>query len=114
MNFKSHETKVKLRGGYYTPHPIAAFLSRWVLSGDTRTILEPSCGDGAFIAALMGQVQNKVEFTGVEIDAYEAEKSRQLAAMPGRMKASIVHADFLEWANQKFEDGSKFDAVLGN
>lgn len=36
----------KLRGGYYTPKPIADFLCRWSIDNSTQTVLEPSCGDG--------------------------------------------------------------------
>ncbi len=41
----------KLRGGYYTPKPIADFICRWAIRSATETVLEPSCGDGNFIEA---------------------------------------------------------------
>ena len=43
IEFASEE---KLRGGFYTPEPIAAFILRWGINGSsTFDILEPSCGD---------------------------------------------------------------------
>ena len=65
----------KVRGGYYTPAPVAAFLARWVRAAGPR-ILEPSCGDGRIIrelAALSPQAH------GVELVADEAAKARAFA-----------------------------------
>jgi adenine-specific DNA methylase len=65
----------KVRGGYYTPRPVAEFLSRWVREAGPR-IVEPSCGDGRILrelARLSGRVQ------GVELLAREAAKSREFA-----------------------------------
>src|SRR3712207_7064329 len=42
----------KLRGGYYTPEPVADFLARWALADGAKTVLEPSAGDGAFVEAV--------------------------------------------------------------
>ncbi|OBB97088.1 class I SAM-dependent methyltransferase [Mycobacterium sp. 852002-40037_SCH5390672] len=65
----------KVRGGYYTPAPVARFLAAWVRAAGPR-IVEPSCGDGAILrelAALSNQVR------GVELIADEAAKSRRFA-----------------------------------
>ena len=52
MNFKALESEQKLRGAYYTQPDIALFLARWVLEKKPKAVLEPSCGDGAFIQAV--------------------------------------------------------------
>ncbi|OBA69704.1 lactate dehydrogenase [Mycobacterium sp. 1554424.7] len=65
----------KVRGGYYTPAPVARFLARWVREAGPR-IVEPSCGDGAIlreVAALSDRVR------GVELIADEAAKARRFA-----------------------------------
>jgi adenine-specific DNA methylase len=65
----------KVRGGYYTPAPVARFLAAWVRAAGPK-IVEPSCGDGAILrelAALSDRVQ------GVELIADEAAKSRRFA-----------------------------------
>src|ERR1700733_7220280 len=41
----------KLRGGYYTSAPVAAWLCEWAIRARTDTVLEPSCGDGVFLEA---------------------------------------------------------------
>jgi len=65
----------KVRGGYYTPAPVARFLARWVLQAGPR-IVEPSCGDGAILREL-AKLSNRVH--GVELVAQEAAKSRRFA-----------------------------------
>ena len=65
----------KIRGGYYTPAPVARFLARWVRQAGPR-ILEPSCGDGAILREL---ATLSSEVHGVELAANEAAKSRAFA-----------------------------------
>jgi adenine-specific DNA methylase len=72
---KAAASAAKVRGGYYTPAPVARFLARWVRLAGPR-ILEPSCGDGRILrelAGLGGDVQ------GVELVADEAAKARRFA-----------------------------------
>ncbi len=114
MNFKENETEDKLRGGYYTPPDIARFLSRWVLCGRPRSLLEPSCGDGAFIRALEGLAISSLEVTGVERLAGEAAKAQKAATSLDTRAARVVKADFLRWAQEQLDAGASFDAVTGN
>jgi adenine-specific DNA methylase len=65
----------KVRGGYYTPAPVARFLARWVREAGPR-IVEPSCGDGAILRELAG-LSGRAH--GVELIAGEAAKSREFA-----------------------------------
>ena len=44
-------TYQKLRGGYYTPRPIADFLAQWAIQTANTEVLEPSCGDGSLVEA---------------------------------------------------------------
>ena len=76
MNFKGLESAQKLRGGYYTPAPIAAFLSRWALNGGARSVLEPSCGDGVFFDALGAHITAASLWPGIEVDAIEIDPRR--------------------------------------
>jgi len=114
MNFKQNETAVKLRGGYYTPKPIAIFLSKWVLKKHPRAILEPGCGDGHFIAALKGLHKYKIDITGVELLAQEANKARTVASENQLLNTKIINTDFLKWAIENFDGNNRFDAVFGN
>ena len=74
----------KKRGGYYTPKPIADFLSKWAIRSPLDRVLDPSCGDGEFLQSA-AEVLNRYksptgnviqQITGVEIENEEAEKAR--------------------------------------
>jgi len=104
MNFKAQETAQKLRGGYYTPEPIAAFLSRWALDGGARSVLEPSCGDGVFFGALGAYIAEAGLWPGIKVDAVEivseeAEKAdRRADALRGvGVEVKIANEDFFRW-----------------
>ncbi len=36
-------------GEFYTPGPIAKFMTRWVIDARERTVLDPACGSGGFL-----------------------------------------------------------------
>lgn len=115
MNFKKNESRDKLRGGYYTPLDLAAFLARWIGDIHPRKILEPSCGDGVFFEALASSSQLcAAEVTALELDKGEAKKAHQRAKQLGLKGVDVKTEDFLEWALLNLEEGVKFDAVLGN
>lgn len=116
MNFIFNETAQKLRGGYYTPVDLAAFISQWVKEIAPKTILEPSCGDGAFFQAFK-KVRgfSNAQITGFELDKIEAEKAKVCAQEAGLPNAKVRNQDFLAWALEQMEDGQpRFDAVVGN
>ena len=109
-----NETEQKLRGGYYTPLDLAAFLARWVREINPKTVLEPSCGDGVFFEAFdqVGGFE-KVTITGIELDPEEAKKARTKTR--GLENTVVKKADFLEWAIKELDKKNQtFDAVVGN
>jgi adenine-specific DNA-methyltransferase len=56
MKLINQTSAEKLRGGFYTPEPIADFILRWGINGsNNKDILEPSCGDGVFLEQLRKQ-----------------------------------------------------------
>src|SRR6516165_11394209 len=97
---KAEASADKVRGGYYTPYPVARFLARWVGDAGPR-IVEPSCGDGRFLREL-AKVSSQVH--GVELIAHEAAKSREFAP---------VDAENLFTWLARTEAGS-WDGVAGN
>jgi adenine-specific DNA-methyltransferase len=116
MNFMKNETAQKLRGGYYTPHDLAAFLAKWVKELNPTRLLEPSCGDGVFFDAL-AKVNGfqETQVVGFELDKVEARKAANRAADLGLRNAEVHAQDFLQWAIDHFaQDDMRFDAVLGN
>ena len=92
----------KLRGGYYTPPAIAAFLADWVGVMGPK-VLEPSCGDGAILRHL----RSTGEVVGIECFAEEARKAR--LAAPG---AEVIDADFFAWLQA--DSYGSYDGVAGN
>jgi adenine-specific DNA methylase len=90
----------KVRGGYYTPAPVARFLARWVRQAGPR-IVEPSCGDGRILREL-SELSKQVH--GVELAAGEAAKSRAFAPVDA--------ANLFTWLAANEAGG--WDGVAGN
>ncbi|KZS69122.1 lactate dehydrogenase [Mycobacterium kansasii] len=90
----------KVRGGYYTPEPVARFLADWVASSGSK-LLEPSCGDGRILREL---AQRSGQARGVELIAEEASQARQYAP--------VVAKSLFDWLT-KAQRG-KWDGVAGN
>ncbi|OBJ53460.1 class I SAM-dependent methyltransferase [Mycobacterium sp. 1423905.2] len=88
----------KVRGGYYTPVPVARFLAGWVCAAGPR-ILEPSCGDGRILREL---ADRSAQVQGVELDADEAAKARRFAPVDA--------ANFFTW----LPGSGGWDGVAGN
>ena len=98
----------KLRGGFYTPEPIADFILRWGINGSsTFDILEPSCGDGVFLEQILNSHSKYKSITAIEFDEIEAAKAN-LIPLPN---TRVINADFHVYCN---ETSDKFDLVIGN
>ena len=115
MNFMENESAQKLRGGYYTPADLAGFIARWVGEKNPKDILEPSCGDGVFFAALSscpGTTESNI--MAFELDSEEAQSASRRAKELG-LSAKIRASDFLAWSLYQLAPiGDRFDAVVGN
>ena len=89
----------KENGAFYTPDAVAAALVRWAVRNGSDTLLDPSCGDGQFIARHPNSV-------GVERDGAAAAVAR------GRAPGALLHqADFFTWAERTTH---RFDCAAGN
>ena len=86
-------------GSYYTPPAVLGTLVSWATRGDlSGSVLDPSCGDGRFLAGLEDAV-------GVDVDpAAAAEASRCV-------NAKIITEDFFVWAP---DANRQFAAAVGN
>jgi adenine-specific DNA-methyltransferase len=110
----------KLRGGYYTPSPIAEFICSWAIQNENDLVLEPSCGDGNFIQAaierfgelgvngddLYGRIR------GVELISEEATKAANRAANFGLNNNTIVNDDFFSFISN--QENATFNSIIGN
>lgn len=110
-----------MRGGYYTPEPVAKWLAEWALRTPQDTFLEPSAGDGAILAAgvarllALGVGRHALPslVQGVEVTPGEAEAARdRVECLAGAGTRSLVETgDFFAWAAT---EARRFSAVLGN
>ena len=108
MKLIKNATAEKLRGGFYTPEPIAAFILKWGINGSLDSdVLEPSCGDGVFIEQLKENNHKFNSITAIEFDEIEANKANQIQLS----NKEIVNTDFHLYCN---ETAKRFDLVVGN
>lgn len=115
-------TEDKLRGGYYTSQEVASWLCAWAIRSPTEKILEPSCGDGAFLEAAtlrFAELGNQgsalaENLTGTEIIPDEADQARaRLYRLLGKGVHHVVKTtDFFGW--WQGHSKTRFDAVVGN
>lgn len=108
MQLIKNASKEKLRGGFYTPEPIASFILKWAFNGNQELdILEPSCGDGVFLEEIRKEKYEYNSVTAIEFDEIEANKSKKIKLD----KTKIINSDFHDFCiNTK----QKFDLVVGN
>lgn len=110
----------KLRGGYYTPSPIAEFICSWAIQNEEDIVLEPSCGDGNFIQAAIERFNelgvNGDELygrlRGVELIPEEAIKAANRAANFGLNNDTIVNDDFFSFISN--QENPVFNSIIGN
>lgn len=112
----------KLRGGYYTSSAVADWLCAWAIRSPKDRVLEPSCGDGAFLEAAakrfaeLGARSPAIarQLTGIEIIAAEANRARaRLLGVLAQHAADVVNtSDFFNWWQTTGKPA--FDVVIGN
>jgi hypothetical protein len=128
----------KARGAFFTPPALCGYLARWAVRDGADRVLEPSCGEAAFLLALAEQLaergggrpaergrdplagagpgaerggrrgQGGGRLDGVELHAASAAQARAVLSAAGHA-ARIRVADFLE-----LEPEPVYDAVVGN
>ena len=109
----------KLRGGYYTPLELAQYLVGWGLRQDTKRILEPSCGDGNFVLAILQYLANmptlSPNITAIELIPAELNKAQARTTDFKKNGAEIewIGQDFFE-AYSHLKQNSNFDLIVGN
>jgi len=92
-------TDQKARGAYYTPPETAAALVRWAVRDPDEHMLDPSCGDGRFLAL-------HPRSTGIDCDATAVSSATEAAP-----RGTVECADFFDWAASTTQ---RFDCAAGN
>lgn len=132
---KPTPTYQKLRGGYYTPQPIADFLAAWAIQGAQASVLDPSCGDGALLTAAARRLLERGATAeevarlvhGVELDPDEAAVavermcstlsvgySDERDAACDHERPTIHVGDFFAFCKATMSGPRRFDAIIGN
>jgi adenine-specific DNA methylase len=108
----------KARGAFFTPPALAEYVASWAIRTANDTVLEPSCGDAAFLvpavkclrrlgapASLGGQL------AGLEIHPASAEEAQKRIAAEG----AELHVDVGDFFDRPAPTPClRFDAVIGN
>ncbi len=106
----------KARGAFFTPAPVAEYVTRWAVRSPGDRVLEPSCGEAAFLLSALAQQEalaagGEHEFgdlAGVELHATSAESARGLLRAAGST-AQVSEGDFFA-----VPPSPSFDVVVGN
>jgi adenine-specific DNA-methyltransferase len=108
MRLIQNAPREKLNGSFYTPEPIADFILKWAMNGNTNyDILEPGCGDGAFLRRLAAGKFRFNSVVGVELDKREANKAASIQ-LP---HATIINAEFHGYCNSA---NQRYNLCIGN
>ncbi len=105
----------KARGAFFTPHEVADFIVAWAVRSPSDRVLEPSCGEAAFLRPvglrlkeLGAETVGASQLHGVELHEPSAQNARALLEDSG-FGARITVTDFFD-ADLKPE----YAAVVGN
>lgn len=121
---KQTPTSQKLRGGYYTPPPIADFLTKWAIPSTDIEVLEPSCGDGIFLVSAARRFLSlglnpelaANHIFGVEYDKEEVAKTiKNIQTIGLPISNNHIHAgDFFLYCKEHLVHKRYYDAIVGN
>lgn len=103
----------KARGAFFTPPALCDYVVEWAVRDGSEDVLEPSCGEAAFLLAAVARlnrlgVHDGGTLAGVELHKASAAHARSLVAATGR-RAEVVAGDFFG-----IDPEPRYDAVIGN
>ncbi len=105
----------KARGAFFTPEVVARYLTDWAVRSAADVVLEPSCGEAAFLIATGRRLRDlgatgglARHLHGAELHPESARRALALLAREG-LDARVVVGDFLQQ-----QPRTTYDAVIGN
>ncbi len=108
----------KARGAFFTPEPIARYVTQWAVRSSAERVLEPSCGEAAFLLATVDHVTRlrgtepapamAGVWEGVELHPEPAAAAEYVLRQAG-VNARVRAGDFF-----CVEPTGSYDVVIGN
>lgn len=102
----------KARGAFFTPTSLCDFVAAWAIRDPSDRVLEPSCGEAAFLSSAGKRLRElgspAPALTGAELHATSARRARRHLAREG-LRAHVTTGDFFA-----VDPVPRFDAVIGN
>lgn len=106
----------KARGAFFTPEPVARYITDWAIRHRDEHVLEPSCGEAAFLLSAVDRLAALTEpdhdfapvLDGVELHPASARAAQALLREAG-VEARITTSDFF-----LVEPTASYDVVIGN
>lgn len=104
----------KARGAFFTPLELCVYVCDWAVRTPGDRVLEPSCGQAAFLIAAAQRLDaleapaDPEQLVGIELHAESAVTAREVVAAAGR-PAQVTVGDFFDVPGER-----RFDAVVGN
>ncbi|BBY60151.1 methyltransferase [Mycolicibacterium sarraceniae] len=107
----------KARGAFFTPAPVARYVTEWAVRSTTERILEPSCGEASFLLAAVDRLTElrgtaddgqPAALDGIEMHDASARAARTLLRQAG-VAAKVTVGDFF-----CVEPTASYDVVIGN
>jgi adenine-specific DNA-methyltransferase len=102
----------KARGAFFTPLELCRHLAGWAIRTPQDAVLEPSCGEAAFLVAAAERMSSlgpgSGRLHGIDVHPASAREARRILAGTGH-RTKITVADFFT-----VPPTPTFDAVIGN
>lgn len=104
----------KARGAFFTPPPLADFITRWTIRSGEDRVFEPSCGEAGILLSAAATLRARggepdaSRLHGVELHGPSAEAAVALLRAEGA-DAEVSVEDFLDMPSRP-----AYDAVVGN
>ncbi|MEG0416443.1 MAG: Eco57I restriction-modification methylase domain-containing protein [Erysipelothrix sp.] len=114
MKLKKDSSSQKLRGIYYTPNQLAiAMINIFKDDLNIKKVLEPSCGDGVFIDAIVNSplIDNIDVIKAIEIQDEEVLKIKK--TYEKNKKINVEKSDFFNYYEDNYRT-EKYDLIVGN
>lgn len=115
MTTEAHDSAElrKARGAFFTPPEVCDFVVSWALRAADDAVLEPSCGEAAFMLAAAARLQHlgsvAPAVAGYELHEHSARRATELLRAVGVSAPDVKVGDFLD-----ARPSPTFHAVVGN